>query len=161
MKIEGLVSIQAEAPTQPDVVALLRQAECHSAALYPPESIHMLGIEDLTGPAIRFVVARLDGQAVGTGALVLEEGGRAELKRMFVREDARGRGIGRAILQTLEQMARRENISLVRLETGVKQPEAINLYEREGYAERGPFGAYRPDPYSVFMEKRLDVRQRS
>jgi putative acetyltransferase len=43
----------------------------------------------------------------------------------------------------------------MQLETGTKQPEAIALYRKFGYAERGPFGAYKPDPLSLFMEKRL------
>ena len=43
----------------------------------------------------------------------------------------------------------------MRLETGTKQPEAIALYRKFGYVERGPFGAYKPDPLSIFMEKRL------
>jgi putative acetyltransferase len=44
---------------------------------------------------------------------------------------------------------------LLRLETGVRQPEALGLYRKLGYRERGPFGAYKPDPLSVFMEKRV------
>jgi putative acetyltransferase len=157
MQLGGALSIAPEAPSQPDVLALLQEAESYAATLYAPQSIHMLDIGALTDPAVRFVVARLNGEVVGSGAVVLEEGGRAELKRMFVRENMRGHGIGRAVLQVLEQIAYRENRSLVRLETGVKQPEAISLYKRLGYTECDPFEPYGPDPYSVFMEKRLDA----
>ena len=157
MRLGGTLSIAPEVPSQPDVLALLQEAGSYAATLYAPESIHMLDIGALTDPAVRFVVAHLNGEVVGSGAVVLEEGGRAELKRMFVRENMRGHGIGRAVLQVLEQIAYRENRSLVRLETGLKQPEAISLYKRLGYTECDPFEPYGPDPYSVFLEKRLDT----
>jgi putative acetyltransferase len=67
----------------------------------------------------------------------------------------RGRKVGMAILLGLEQHARAEGITCVRLETGVSQPEALGLYRRLGFLERGPFGAHAPDPLSVFMEKTL------
>jgi putative acetyltransferase len=73
---------------------------------------------------------------------------------MFVTPEARGRGIGSAILATIED-ALRGPVSTLRLETGVKQDAAIRLYERAGFRRRGPFGSYRDDPLSVFMEKPL------
>jgi putative acetyltransferase len=87
--------------------------------------------------------------------LALGEPGQAEIKRLFVQPAARGRGIGRALMAQLEWLAAEEGVSLLQLETGVKQPEALSLYRALGYAERGPFGAYRPDPLCLFMEKRL------
>ncbi len=70
---------------------------------------------------------------------------------------ARGRGIARGILAALEQAARDEGVQLMQLETGVHSPEALALYRRAGYRERGPFGPYAPDPLSVFMEKSLEA----
>ena len=58
-------------------------------------------------------------------------------------------------MQRLEDELRGAGIPLARLETGIRQPEALRLYEGLGYAYREPFGRYRPDPLSVFMEKRL------
>jgi putative acetyltransferase len=55
----------------------------------------------------------------------------------------------------LEAEARRLGVSVLRLETGISQPEALALYRRRGYVERAPFGAYRLDPLSLFMEKTL------
>jgi putative acetyltransferase len=78
-----------------------------------------------------------------------------EIKRVFVLAEHRGKGLARAIMATLEDMVRREGYFLARLETGVAQPEALGLYRALGYAQRNPFGHYRPDPLSVFMEKRL------
>ena len=73
---------------------------------------------------------------------------------MFVRPEARGRGIGRAILAAIEA-ALRGRVTILRLETGIKQEPAMRLYESAGFRRRGPFGSYRDDPLSVFMEKPL------
>ena len=117
----------------------------------------MLATDELRSPAVRFLVARGNptGHVVGCGALVLQADSCAEIKRMFVDPTARGRGIGVEILRALEEVAEAEGVTTVRLETGPSQPEALGLYRRCGYRERGPFGAYREDPMSVFMEKRL------
>ena len=58
-------------------------------------------------------------------------------------------------MEALERAAEAEGVTLMQLETGIKQPEAIALYRKLGYIERGPFGSYQPDPLSLFMEKRL------
>ncbi len=91
---------------------------------------------------------------MGCGALrVMADYG--EIKRMFVRPEARGLKIGRRILDVLETTARSERLACLRLETGIHQPEAIGLYRAAGFIERGPYGGYAPDPLSLFMEKRL------
>ena len=150
-----MVSIAPETPYQNSVLALLEQSDAFSQALYPPESNHLIDVDALAAPNARFFVARLAGEAVGCGALVLGSGGQAELKRMFVDPRGRGQGIGWRLLQTLEQAAGSESVHLVQLETGVSNHEALRLYRRSGYRERGPFGSYWADPLSVFMEKEL------
>src|ERR1700722_16209123 len=93
--------IRREDPAQPDVVELLRHGEAFSASLYPPESNHHLPLAALRRAEVRFFVARdADGTALATGALVLQ-GNWAEIKRMWVEEAARGRGIARQILSVL------------------------------------------------------------
>ena len=87
-------------------------------------------------------------------ALVLN-GDWAEIKRMWVEQDARGRGLSRRILETLIETARAAGVPIVRLETGAVSHEALGLYESAGFRRRGPFAAYPPDPLSVFMEKHL------
>jgi putative acetyltransferase len=104
---------------------------------------------------MRFFVARQAGQAVGCGAIRIDPAGYGEVKRMFVSTEARGLKLGRRILDRIEEEARREGLACLRLETGIHQPEALALYRSAGYAERGAFGAYAPDPLSVFMEKIL------
>ncbi len=129
--------------------------EAYAAALYPVESNHFLDVAALRRTDVAFYVARLDGAAVGIGALVRQRDGSGELKRIFVDAAARGRGIAREILRVLEDRARAEKLTCLRLETGSKSDPALALYRAAGYLEIGPFGDYGPDPLSVFMEKRL------
>ncbi len=144
----------------PPVRALLRRSEEYAHSLYPPESVHMLPVDELRSPSVHFLVARdgADGRVIGCGAVVLQPGGWAEIKRMFVDPAARRRGVGAHILAALEAYAQDAGARTVRLETGTSQPEAISLYRRFGYADRGPFGNYPDDPLSVFMEKFLGDR---
>jgi putative acetyltransferase len=150
-----MVEIQLETPDQPEVRALLLASDAYMASLYPAESNHLLDIGALLRPEVRFLVARLQGDAVGCGAVVTSHDDWAELKRMFVSPAARGRNIGRLLLQRLEAIAIEGGIRRLRLETGVKQPEAVGLYRSAGFVEIGPFGAYGPDPLSLFMEKKI------
>jgi putative acetyltransferase len=152
-----MTRIAFERPDQPEVIALIDALDAYQKPLYPPESHHGIDIAALVQPHVRFAVARThEGAAVGCGALVLNDGW-GELKRMFVRPSVRGRGIAQRILALLEAAARERGFAVMRLETGVSQPEALRLYERAGYVRRGPFGDYGPDPLSVFMEKRLQA----
>jgi putative acetyltransferase len=72
-----MVIIAQETPGQDEVLILLRQSDAFAAALYPPESCHMVDVDALTAPTVRFFVARLGGSAVGCGALVLGDNGQA------------------------------------------------------------------------------------
>jgi putative acetyltransferase len=145
--------IVRESPDQAEIRALLSASDTYMATLYPAESNHMLALEALKAARVTFLVARIGGRAVGCGALVRATENWAEIKRMFILPEARGRGIGRRLLQTLEAAALEQGIALLRLETGVRQPEAIALYRSAGFSEIGPFAQYEPDPNSVFMEK--------
>jgi putative acetyltransferase len=147
--------IRQEDPAQPDVVELLRHGEAFSASLYPPESNHHLPLDALRGTEVRFFVARdTEGKALATGALVLHDNW-AEIKRMWVEEAARGQGIARQILSVLMAEAGGAGIERLRLETGIANQAALTLYEQTGFERREPFADYRPDPLSVFMERRL------
>jgi putative acetyltransferase len=148
------VRIEVEKPLRPDVEALLLEARALMRGLYPPESCHGLDLGAYERPEVSLFVARSDGVAVACGACQFHGDGSAEVKSMFVAPEARGCGIGRRLLQTIET-AVRERVSALRLETGVKQLAAIRLYEVAGFRRRGPFGSYADDPLSVFMEKSL------
>ena len=99
-----------------------------------------------------------DGTPVGCGALRDLGGGVAEVKRMYVVPAARGRGVSKAVLAGLEDAAREQGWTTLRLETGPLQPEAIGLYEGAGYRPIAAFGAYVGDPdaeQSLFYERNV------
>jgi GNAT superfamily N-acetyltransferase len=142
-----------------EVEELLTELDEILGAVYAPEQRHALSIDRLFQPDIRFYLARLDGEAMGCGGVALFDD-YAEVKRMYARVPARGRGIGKALLARLEAEAREAGKSLLRLETGIHQTAAIGLYERWGFRRRGPFGHYAelpPDAIatSLFYEKPL------
>ena len=144
------------APDRDDVRRLIAASDGYLASLYPAESNHLADIAALASPDVTFLAALCAGEAVGCGALVRGRPGECELKRMFVAAAHRGRGLGRRILRALEAIAGEEK-RVVRLETGVRQKEAIALYSSAGFIEIAPFGNYAPDPLSVFMEKRFSI----
>jgi putative acetyltransferase len=147
------VRIAIERPDQPEVIALIDALDAYQKPLYPPESHHGIDMNALLQPGVIFAVARKpDGEAVACGAVVVGSG-YGELKRMYVRPGARGGGIGRRLLCFLEGQALAQGCSLITLETGIRQPEALRLYEHAGYEYCAPFGDYREDPFSVFMRK--------
>lgn len=153
------IVVARDDPNRPDVLAMLAESDAWYAANYPAESNHLVDAADLKRPEVAFFTARRDGRLVGCGALVrrTDRSGDTygELKRMYVAPETRGCGIGRRLLQVLERHAAEQGLACIRLETGVKQPEAIGLYHAVGYVDTGPFGDYAPDPLSLFMEKRL------
>ena len=149
------ITITIEPPDQPDVIALLEASDVYTASLYDADSIFMLDLDELRDPKVTFLVARLSGRISGCVALVQKPGDWGEIKRMFVDETARGYSLGNKLLATLEDHARAAGMKLVRLETGIHQPEALSLYRKAGYGEISAFGEYLPDPVCVFMEKRL------
>jgi putative acetyltransferase len=147
--------VAIETIDQPDGLALVRELDAHLEPLYPPESRHGLNVQALRAKNVFFVIARDEAnRACGCGAVMFCDG-YAELKRMYVRPGQRKRGVGAAIIGFLEEYAASHGHGIVRLETGTKQLDALSFYEGAGYARREPFGAYRPDPLSIFMEKRL------
>ena len=151
-------TIGPETPDQDEIRALFAASDAVSADLYPAESNHPVYADTLSGPAARFFVARTGGRAIGCAGLVIGRDGQAELKRMYVDPAARGTGLGAALLRTVEGAGRDEGVRIVQLETGIHSHAALRLYRRFGYREREPFGSYRPDPLSVFMEKLLAMR---
>jgi putative acetyltransferase len=152
-----MIRIRREDPVREDVLVLLRESDAHMGQLYPLESIHRLDVAVLRQPNVSFFVARAGDELLGCAALVQHDGDWSELKRMFVVPKARGRGIGRLLLEYVEKVAAEAGCRTLRLETGVLQPEALSLYVKGGFIITGPFGDYGPDPLSIFMEKKLGM----
>jgi putative acetyltransferase len=150
---KALMQIAFETPDQPDVQELIGELDAYLYSLYPAENVYALDLSSLLSPGVLFAVVRdAAGASVACGAIVMKpEYG--EVKRMYVRPQARGQGLARRLMETLEAKAMEQGCQTFMLETGPTQPEAIILYERLGYQYRGPYGDYPEDPLSVFMQK--------
>jgi GNAT superfamily N-acetyltransferase len=122
------------------------------------EAVHV-SRSDFDAPQGRLLVATCGepGRLVGwAGVRALPDRlGVAELKRMFVRPDARHRGVARALLTACEQAAAHLGYSALWLETGLRQPEAVALYRSAGYTEVVRFGQFRDQPESVYLGREL------
>lgn len=121
----------------------------------PIESCHVLPIEDLKTPSIKFWSIWGDGALLGCGALKDLGGGHGEIKSMHVYQNMRGKGISRKILMHIISYAKQNGFEKLSLETGSfdKFIPARKLYESFGFEYCEPFGDYVKDPNSVFMTK--------
>jgi putative acetyltransferase len=153
------VDIEPITKATEDVRRLIGELDQVLAAEYLPEQRHGLALEALFQPHIRFFLARLDGVAIGCGGMALFDDF-AEVKRMYVRETVRGRGVAQALLSRIETEARVAGFVVLRLETGERQAAALRFYARAGFWPCAAFGDYAAMPpeaiaTSIFMEKRL------
>ncbi|WP_299679987.1 GNAT family N-acetyltransferase [uncultured Roseobacter sp.] len=142
--------------SEPDVAALLARHFDLMRAQSPPESCHVLPVDDLAQPDIALFALREDGALLAIGAL-REFGTWGEVKSMHTAEAARGRGVARALLDVLIAEARAKGLQHLSLETG-SGPEhaaARTLYARAGFVDCPPFGSYTHDPLSHFMTRAI------
>jgi len=140
-----------------DVDELIQQSRQYQQMLYPAESINQDDPQTLVNGDTYFVGAYQDDILYGIGGVkIMNDDSRyGEIKNLFVNPEYRGKGISKKIMLVLEDYLGDRQVNLCRLETGVNQPESINLYHRLGYQDRKAYGAYQPDPLSIFMEKQL------
>jgi GNAT superfamily N-acetyltransferase len=157
-----------DAPTLPETIApepldgvdaraLVAALDAESMARYPnPEDnfLELSPAEVAPGAGV-FLIARWGGRPVGCGAVRLDEGDAAEIKRMYVVPDGRGRGLAGRILRALEDHARSLGARRLVLETGARQPEAIAVYTRAGFVPIPRFGKYTDAPASLCFGKSL------
>jgi putative acetyltransferase len=149
-----MLTIKPVDPTRTDIIHLIEQLDEYQSSLYPPESNHLDSIEELSKTNAFFLAAYQDSKICGIGSIkIIEDYG--EIKRVFVPANQRGKGIAKAIMKELESHLIKHAVTYARLETGIHQKEAIKLYETLGYYRIDPFGEYKVDPLSIFMEKKL------
>lgn len=156
------IEIASEDPRVADVRALLAQHLDFANQHTPPEDVHALDIDGLLDPAITFVTCRSAGELLAVGALKQIDERHAELKSMHTAVAARGRGIGRVLLDHLIDVARDRGVTRVSLETGSMSAfaPARSLYASVGFSPCGPFGDYRPSRNSSFMTLELTAADR-
>ncbi|MDE3085516.1 MAG: GNAT family N-acetyltransferase [Acidobacteriota bacterium] len=147
------LEIAVDDPRADDVRALLSTHLSFSRASSPPEFSFALEVDELTEPGVTFFSARRRGALVGVAALKRLDEDHVELKSMHTREDERGQGVGRALVDHLLDHARREGYRRVSLETGTTDEflAARTLYGRAGFAPCPPFGDYRASDFNTFM----------
>ncbi len=151
------LSITAEPFESQDGQRLVTALDAGLAQLYPPEQRFgpNLKAQHLAAGRGTFLVARDNGRAVGCGAIRLLDADTAEVKRMYVEPEQRGKGVGRAVLAQLEAAANELGARRLVLETGINSPEALALYRRTGFRQIECWGEYLTSPSSVCMEKSL------
>jgi putative acetyltransferase len=148
-----MVEIAPESLTSDVAASLITALNAELSQMYPePGANHFsLDPKEVAAGSGTFLVARMGDRPVGCGALrrlrddsLVRELGRnvGELKRMYVAREVRGRGIGRALLTRLEEEARALGLVQLVLETGIRQIEALALYERAGFTPIPPYGEY-------------------
>lgn len=142
-------------PENRDLHTLIKKLDAGMLKLYPADGIFGVDFSDPKVRDMTFCVAYVLGTASGCGALKPLGGGVGELKRFYVEDSFRGRGIASLILEFIESKAREAGIAVMRLETGPKQPEAIALYRKFGYREIEAYGEYVGCEHSYCMEKKL------
>ena len=147
----------------PDALRLIAEVQAEYVVRYGGPDQTPLDPLMFEPPAGSFYVGYLDGVPVATGAWrrsgveALGSAATVEVKRMYVVPAARGRGLGRLMLACLEESAAAHGADVVVLETGLRQPEAIALYESAGYVPVPAFGYYRDVPLSRCYGRRLTI----
>jgi putative acetyltransferase len=154
--VNGLV-IDRDDPLSADVQALLRAHLAFARRNSPPEDVHALDTSALAVDEVTFFSARSGGVLLGVGALREVEPQHVELKSMHTAEASRGRGVGRAMVAHLLDVARSRGYRRVSLETGTMEAfaPARALYAAAGFAVCPPFGGYWDSPNSVCMTREM------
>ena len=162
MKSSELTTIRREHPSVEAAALLIRELDAYLMPLYPKENQHGYSIEKLVEQQVEFFVLYHHDEPAACGGVQFlgnpqePEQRYGELKRMYVRNQFRGRGFAKQLLAHLEGLAVDKGVTAMRLETGIYQPEAVALYEKTGYYKIPPFGDYpKDDPLSLYYEKRL------
>jgi putative acetyltransferase len=150
-------TVSEEDPRTPDVVALLQRHLEFARGVTPPEDVHALDLDGLLDPSVTFFSLRDGETLLGIGAIKALDDQHMELKSIHTAEEARGNGVGRAVVEHLLAMARQRGAARVSLETGSMEEFAPSraLYSRLGFVECAPFADYSPSRASTFMTLEL------
>ena len=146
-------------PRTDDVRALLERHLAFALETTPPEHAFALDVDGLIDPAVTFYSLRADGELLGIGAIKQLDLAHGEIKSMHTAQSARGRGVGRAVLGHLLDVARSRGYRRVSLETGTmaEYAPARALYASAGFIACGPFAGYQPSEDNCFMTLPLEA----
>ena len=146
--------IEYASPRHPDIKNLLLSSHELMKDLYPEEANSYLSISELCSSNVHFLGARQNKTYYGCGALHVKPD-YGELKSFFVEPSVRGNGIATLIMQEILLIAKKLNLKILKLETGVGLESAFNVYKRFEFQYCEPFGNYTENGYSIFMKKEI------
>lgn len=148
-----MLEIAEDDPRRPDVRELLEQHLAFAHEVTPTGFVHALGLDGLLDPSVTFFSARRDGVLVGVGALRELGPSHGEVKSMHTAASARGKGVGRAMVVRLLEVARSRGYERVSLETGTTDgfAPARRLYESMGFEACEPYEGYAASPHNMCM----------
>jgi putative acetyltransferase len=149
--LDGEISV--DDPRAPDVRQMLEIHLVFARSQTPPEDAHAMDADELMDPAVTLFSLRQDGVLLAVGALKRLDRKHAEVKSMHTLESARGRGVGRRMLEHLIAVARADGYRRLSLETGSMAAfaPARSLYTGAGFRPCEPFGEYRASPNSTYL----------
>jgi GNAT superfamily N-acetyltransferase len=153
------VSVAKEKVTTVEAKELLAELAQDFKDKYGKESPYNLADKDLQADRSAFIMARVDGRPAGCVILYPQDENQpdiGEARQLYVRPEFRGLGLSYAVMRKLEETARANKYTLLRLVTGLKEPEAIHLFLKLGYSRIPRYTKYIDRPLSACFEKKLD-----
>lgn len=157
--VQSNFTVEREEKLAEDSAEMVLEMDAYVRTLYAPENVFGFLPHQLEDPHIYFFVVREEGKPIAcAGIKVFDENPNdlfTEAKRMYVRPGHRGKGLAKMLLQKLEALTRELGFTVIRLETGIYQSDAIHLYEKQGYMRRGVYSDYRETTENLFYEKVL------
>jgi ribosomal protein S18 acetylase RimI-like enzyme len=142
-----------------DALELIGELDNELLQRYPSSSINTLDLDKITNESGLFLVGYISEIAVACCSLCEIEPSVGEIKRVFVKPQYRRKRIAEDMMEYLEERAVECGFKILRVETGVKQPEAIAMYQKLGYYDIAKYGEYINDSNSICMEKRLTEKE--
>ena len=156
------MDIRVDDLSSPEIIGLLHE-HLRSVALHsPPESVHALGLEALRDPDITFWSVWQHSELMGCGAIKELDSRHGEIKSMRTASSHLQKGVAARLMRHILEEAERRSYERLSLETGSMDAfaPARSLYARFGFKPCGPFANYVEDPYSVFMTREVEPKQR-
>jgi GNAT superfamily N-acetyltransferase len=153
--------VERVAYDHPDAVLLRAEHVAFGDQLYAsdPSAVHRSGSEGIDPATIVLTVVAYDGETpIGHACLRRLDGdlaGELEMKRLFVRPEARGSGVADELLAVVEQAARDDGAARLLIHTGDRQHAALRFYERHGYTPIPVFAPYQAVAYSLCFQRLL------
>lgn len=150
-----MLTIRKVEPSSAELAALIEKLDRYLRTLYEEDVIFTVDFSDTRTADMTFAMAYWDGVPVGCGGIKPLGGPCAELKRFYVEPEQRRRGIAAQLLRFLESSAEEQGYTVLRLETGEPQFEAVAFYKKHGFYPIDRYGEYADCEESLCYEKKL------